>query len=401
MKTARIERSRAREESTMVNTGRKAAKQTKLVVPMWGLHEANAKVEALEKENEQLKQELARVTVAGGGEAGTSVGKRTRTEPIDRSIEKALPRLPTEVWAEVAKKLKEEDLLAFALTSKQLREAQQQAGRRLVTRISPWKTERSFSRDWCVWLSKQLNPTATAPEIMFHIIQVASIGGYVDVMKKYWSDIPEKKKSLSMNERTCSSAARQGHLEVLKWLRSEGCPWNGGTCSLAAANGHLEILKWLRSEGCPWDARACTTAAEMGDLEILKWLRSEGCPWTEYACTYAAACGHLEVLKWLRSEGCPWDADACRYAARRGHLEILKWLRSEGCPWDEYEVCWVAAEVGHLSVLKHLMSEGCTWDRDFTDALEEEGRIEALEWLVSLGHYTNEELRSVKERMTI
>ena len=82
-------------------------------------------------------------------------------------------------------------------------------------------------------------------------------------------------------------------------------------------------------------------------------------------------------------------------------MEILKWLRSEGCPWDEYEVCWVAAEVGHLSVLKYLMSEGCTWDRDFTDALEEEGRIEALEWLVSLGHYTNEELRSVKERMTI
>ena len=60
-----------------------------------------------------------------------------------------------------------------------------------------------------------------------------------------------------------------------------------------------------------------------------------------------------------------------------------------------------------LSVLKYLMSEGCPWDRDFTDALEynalepEEGHIEALEWLVSLGHYTNEELRSVKENWMI
>ena len=58
-------------------------------------------------------------------------------------------------------------------------------------------------------------------------------------------------------------------------------------------------------------------------------------------------------------------------------------------------------------MLKYLMSEGCSWNRDFTDALEEnaleeeEGHIEALEWLVSLGHYTNEELRRVKKRMNI
>ena len=63
-----------------------------------------------------------------------------------------------------------------------------------------------------------------------------------------------------------------------------------------------------------------------------------------------------------------------------------------------------------LSVLKYLMSEGCPWNRDFTDALEEgdgmgeglrNGHIEALEWLVSLGHYTNEELRRVKENWMI
>ena len=109
----------------------------------------------------------------------------------------------------------------------------------------------------------------------------------------------------------------------------------------------------------------------------------------------------MEILRWLRSEGCPWDADACRGAAANGHLEVLKWLRSEGCPWDEYDVCFYAADGGHLSVLKYLMSEGCAWDRAFTDALEEEGHIEALEWLIPLGHYTNEELRSVKERMNI
>ena len=233
--------------------GRKAAKQTKLVVPMWGLHEANAKVKALEKENEQLKQELARVTA--GGEAGTSGGKRKKTEACGN----AGLRLPTEVWAEVAKKLKEDDLLAFALTSKQLREAQQQAGRRLVTRT--WITETSFSRDWCVWWSKRLNPTETEPKCIFRIIQVASKGGYADVLKKYWSDIPEKKKPLSMSKRTCSSAAEGGHLEVLKWLRSQGCPWDESACAYAAEGGHLDVLEWAIDTGCPYLVNGSTRPA--------------------------------------------------------------------------------------------------------------------------------------------
>ena len=79
--------------------------------------------DTLKKENEQLGRELARVTVAG--EERTSEGKRKKTEPLDRSTEKALPRLPTEVWAEIAAKIDDKDVLAFASTSKQLRDAQQ------------------------------------------------------------------------------------------------------------------------------------------------------------------------------------------------------------------------------------------------------------------------------------
>ncbi len=29
-------------------------------------------------------------------------------------------------------------------------------------------------------------------------------------------------------------AARGGHLEVLKWARSQGCPWDASTCAYAA-----------------------------------------------------------------------------------------------------------------------------------------------------------------------
>ena len=77
--------------------------------------------DALKKEVTKLGQELARAT-AGGAE-GASGGKRKRTEPTDRSIVKALPCLPTEIWAEVAVKIRRDDVMAFASVSKQLREA--------------------------------------------------------------------------------------------------------------------------------------------------------------------------------------------------------------------------------------------------------------------------------------
>jgi len=46
-------------------------------------------------------------------------------------------------------------------------------------------------------------------------------------------------------------AATGGQLEVLQWLRTNGCPWNADTCSVAATGGHLEVLQWLRANGCP------------------------------------------------------------------------------------------------------------------------------------------------------
>jgi hypothetical protein len=54
-----------------------------------------------------------------------------------------------------------------------------------------------------------------------------------------------------------------GHLEVLKWARANGCPWNERRAR-SGEGGHLEVLKWARENDCPWDetrARARRRAA--------------------------------------------------------------------------------------------------------------------------------------------
>ena len=40
------------------------------------------------------------------------------------------------------------------------------------------------------------------------------------------------------------------------------------TCANAAFNGHLEVLKWARKNGCEWDSDTCARAAQHGNLEV-------------------------------------------------------------------------------------------------------------------------------------
>ena len=334
-------------------------------------------IDALEKEVEQLGREMTRelARVAAGEEERTSGEKRKRTEPIDRSTEKALPRLPTEVWAEVAAKIHRDDVMAFASISKQLRKAQQQADRKLVTRlyVRDEKVTVSsallggeyvyFSRDWCAWWIKRFNTSETEGECMKSVksvINVAAHHGYVDVLE---SDIPEEKKLLLVDARTCACAAVGGHLETLQWLRSQGCPWDERACAFAALDGHFEILKWLKSEGCPWyTGLICCDAARAGHFEMLKWLRSEGCSWDEDVSSWAAGNGHLDMVKYLHENGCPWDEVACLSSAEGGHLDVLKYLHENGCPWDGR--AWRASAE---STIEYLEENGCPQYFDFAE----------------------------------
>ena len=122
--------------------------------------------------------------------------------------------------------------------------------------------------------------------------------------------------------------AKAGDLDMLKYLHENGClgsetcrrPWDSetwggaemeGHCWAAAAGGHLNVLKWLRQEGCPWDESTFYYAAIEGHLDILKYAHENGCPWNEKTCSFAAWGGHLEVLKYARAHGCPWDKAYC------------------------------------------------------------------------------------------
>ena len=127
-------------------------------------------------------------------------------------------------------------------------------------------------------------------------------------------------------------------------------------CWKVAETNKLELLKWTREEKkYKWDEKTISTAAEQGNLEMVKYCVANECPIDEYACGLAAAQGHLEVLKYLREKvKAPWDWRTAAWAALNGHLHILEYLVERKYDQFDGDACWLAAEYGHLDCLKYL-----------------------------------------------
>ena len=203
----------------------------------------------------------------------------------------------------------------------------------------------------------------------------AAIGGHLNVLKY------AHENGCPWDEETCRNAAWGGHLDVLKYAHENGCPWDERTCLWAALRGHLNVLKYAHENGCPWNEWTCGVAARGGHLDVLKYLHENGCPWDETTCREAAEGGYLDVLKYAHEHGCPWDEFTCYCAAMEGHLDVLKYAHKNGCPWDE-ETCWQAAEGGHLDVLKYARHNGCPWDRSWCRiCASEEGHMHIVAWI--------------------
>ena len=67
-----------------------------------------------------------------------------------------------------------------------------------------------------------------------------------------------------MDEYVMFQAAKSGNLELVKWLRGKGCPWDNMSCYCAAKYGHVEVLRWVRANGCPWNALDRARAEKLG-----------------------------------------------------------------------------------------------------------------------------------------
>ena len=114
---------------------------------------------------------------------------------------------------------------------------------------------------------------------------------------------------------------------MLQWAREHACPWDSDTCHAAAFHGHVEVLRWAWTHGCPvgW-VHVGYCAAQGGHLEVLQVARELGCEWNENTSYCDAAVGRGARLPVEQGAVCdcfrwePRDASMGAGATIRGQL---------------------------------------------------------------------------------
>lgn len=202
------------------------------------------------------------------------------------------------------------------------------------------------------------------------------------------------------DEETMRVAAANGHLGILKYLRSlePACAWSAAVCTAAAANS-AECLKWLRQQGCPWDAMCFSMVARQGELSLLQWMHAQdsSCPMDSPYVMAAAAWGNrLETMKWIRMQDihAPWDESCTQHAVYHRNLAMLRWLRQQSppCPWDnsQHNSCVFKASFHRdpesLELLQVMLQDHCPWRPECTPILAGSGNMATLQWLHGTGY---------------
>jgi len=205
--------------------------------------------------------------------------------------------------------------------------------------VLEWMVEHGFKLDSCY-----LNRTAKY--------------GHLDLVR--WM---HEEQHVPLDNMTMSWAALSGNISLLRYVMEKGGKLNSDTLSSAAWSGSEVMVRWLHDEHhLPWSSEMCTSAAENGHLSLLQYLRSQGCEWDAETGDRAAMNGHLSVLRWATEHGCPitYYVPTVFNCAVRGHLDVLQFLYqydSKRFLIDELEKTGIigsVAQEGHLYVVQFL-----------------------------------------------
>ena len=217
-------------------------------------------------------------------------------------------------------------------------------------------------------------------------------------------------------------------LEMLKYLKKNGCTMSKNVCIRAAENGNYECLKYAHENGAELEVdnsflrrhsyaglNCCDTiilrylkynnfyetcSEQLKNqifkehLQCIKYINDNGCKWTVKGLNKAAEYGNLELLIFLHENGCAWNSQTFKAAGISASLECLKYLYKNECPWNS-NTC--SAVVLHdstnknitcedrLNCLKYLHENECSWDSETCRNAAKTGNLPCLKYALENG----------------
>jgi hypothetical protein len=166
----------------------------------------------------------------------------------------------------------------------------------------------------------------------------------------------------------CYQAAVEGDLAELRRMHEAGLPLevniikeityetitlmptiNFKSTTEAASNGHLDCLVYAHENGCEWDWNTTSMAARHGHLDCLRYAHENGCPMDRTTTSYAYLNGHLNCIVYAHKNGCYVDVNCMRYSYLANgsvykkeeserkeafRMTCLRYAFQQGCPYN-------------------------------------------------------------------
>lgn len=239
-------------------------------------------------------------------------------------------------------------------------------------------------------------------------------------------DAEVKDKPFRLGEQPIHCAAREGHLETVKWLVRHGV-WPGvemanGTTVAACAtmNDSVHILQWLDKQRVnvnkPRSSDKTTAfhfAAMHDSLQCVQWFVANGYSMSKQdgngsaVIHVACANGSMRVVRWMLDNGatlrdqCDIGQQPLHYAAGWGRAEMARFLLDRGAVVDAAtsygtQPIHCAAEGGNVDILEMFVRRGASVNArqnngatPLTIACEDDCPDAAL-WLIQNGANIND-----------
>lgn len=185
-------------------------------------------------------------------------------------------------------------------------------------------------------------------------------------------------------EYTMRHAAFGGHIDIVKYLHEvAGCPWSSLTTRYAAMGGHVDIIDYAINNGCDYCeySQITDSAARNGHLHVLKYARrkfDKNCDMNDPnavslrrafrsygnwsgVCSTAIIHHHYHIVDYVirkKLDPCDFIGNICYHSVERGTPEPLKLLVAHGHDISNRNCDGLAANRKQLKVLDWLYSTG-------------------------------------------
>jgi len=203
--------------------------------------------------------------------------------------------------------------------------------------------------EWCV--------DTHSPLSLCGVLEKAASVGRFDILKSLYRLSEKSHHYFSVG--LFNDAARDGHLNIVRWLCSKFEAYSAVFFG-AARGGRLNILEWATERHPPTDSvlqEIVSGAASGNHLPVIQWAVARGFVLNTTVLYCAAYAGHLSLVQWLLQNNCPFVARVWNGAASNGHLHVIKWVFENGLPCDG-NLLISACKSSRLEIIKFLYERG-------------------------------------------